>query len=35
MAAAVSPASSEPGAEVVILKAGLSFAMSSGRVQFW
>ena len=33
MAAAVSPASSEPGAEVVIAHAGLAMVMSSGRPQ--
>ena len=33
MAAAVSPASSDPGAEVVIAHAGLAMVMSSGLPQ--
>ena len=34
MAAAVSPASSDPGAEVVMAQAGLAIVMSSGRPQY-
>jgi hypothetical protein len=34
IAAAVSPASSEPGADVVIAQAGRAIVMSSGRPQY-